>query len=102
MNLKDRSILIIYTGGTIGMLKDPAGGSMKPLDFKNIKKQIPEIEEYGYHIEAISFDPPIDSSDISISIWIKLAEIIEENYHSFDVFYNCLSFLFCLAGTRSY
>lgn len=86
MNQKDRSILIIYTGGTIGMLKDPENGSMKPLDFNNIKKQIPEIEEYGYHIEAISFDPPIDSSDITASTWIRLVEIIEEQYYTFDGF----------------
>ncbi len=86
MNQKNRSILIIYTGGTIGMLKDPLDGSMKLLDFNNIKNLIPEIEEYGYRIEAISFDPPIDSSEINISTWIKLVEIIEEQYHAFDGF----------------
>lgn len=86
MDQESRSILIIYTGGTIGMMKDPDNGSMRPFDFDKIKKQIPEIEEFGYQIEAISFDPPIDSSDISTSTWTKLVEIIEEQYHSFDGF----------------
>ncbi|MCK4748434.1 MAG: asparaginase, partial [Bacteroidales bacterium] len=86
MDHNNRSILIIYTGGTIGMLKDPVKGSLKPLDFNKIKKHIPEIEEFGYHIEAISFDPPIDSSDIDISTWTRIAEIIEKHYRAFDGF----------------
>ena len=64
MDQDGRSILLIYTGGTIGMLEDPVKGSLKPFDFKKIMKHIPEIKGYGYHIESISFDPPIDSSDI--------------------------------------
>lgn len=81
-----RSILIIYTGGTIGMLKDPLTGSLIPFDFKKILMHIPEVKDFGYTIESISFDPPIDSSDIAPSTWIKLAETIEENYHKFDGF----------------
>lgn len=86
MNPENTSILIIYTGGTIGMLEDPEKGSLQPIDFKKIMVQIPEIKSLGYHIEAISFDPPIDSSDIDISTWIRIAGIIEENYLSFDGF----------------
>jgi L-asparaginase len=80
------SILIIYTGGTIGMFMDPVNGSLKPFDFNNIMKYIPEIGAFSYHIEAISFDPLIDSSNIDISTWTRIAEIIEENYQSFDGF----------------
>ncbi len=80
------SILLIYTGGTIGMLEDPSKGSLKLFDFTKIMKQIPEIRSLGFHIETISFDPPIDSSDIDTSTWIRIAEIIEENYLSFDGF----------------
>jgi L-asparaginase len=68
------------------MLKDKADRSLKPLDFNNIKRYIPEIEEFGYNIESFSFDPPIDSSDISPSTWISIAEIIEKNYEAFDGF----------------
>ena len=49
-------------------------------------RQIPEIKGLGFHIDAISFDPPIDSSDIDTSTWTKMAEIIEENYREFDGF----------------
>jgi len=86
MSPENTSILLIYTGGTIGMYMDPVKGSMKPIDFKKIRNQIPEIKGFGTHIESISFDPPIDSSDIDTSTWIRLAEIIEKNYNSFDGF----------------
>jgi L-asparaginase len=86
MTHNGRSILIIYTGGTIGMLEDPVKGSLKPFDFKKIMEYIPEISGYGYQIESISFAPPIDSSDIQLSTWTRLAEIIEKNYDDFDGF----------------
>ncbi len=68
------------------MIKDPAIGSLKPFDFNKILEQIPEIKVLGYNIETISFEPPIDSSDIDTTIWIRLAEIIEKNYRDFDGF----------------
>ncbi len=81
-----RSILVIYTGGTIGMLEDPEKGSLTPFDFTKILESIPEIRGYGYQIESISFDPPIDSSDIDTLTWTRLVEIIETNYEKFDGF----------------
>jgi len=80
------SILLIYTGGTIGMLEDQARGTLKPIDFSKIMKQIPEIRTLGYAIESVSFEPPIDSSDMQPATWIRIAEIIEENYQKFDGF----------------
>jgi len=80
------SILIIYSGGTIGMIKDSARGTLKPFDFKKIMKLIPEIKSLGYRIESYNFNPPIDSSDIEPDTWINMAEIIEKNYHEFDGF----------------
>ncbi len=80
------SILIIYTGGTIGMVQDPRDGTLRPFDLKRIMRQVPEIKGLGYQIEAVSFDPPIDSSDIDTETWIRLAEIIENKYKSFDGF----------------
>jgi len=80
------SILIIYSGGTIGMIKDSAKGTLKPFDFKKIMKLIPEIKSLGYRIESYNFNPPIDSSDIEPDTWINMAEIIEKNYHEFDGF----------------
>jgi L-asparaginase len=80
------SILIIYTGGTIGMMIDPASGSLKPFDFDEILTHIPEIKSLGYRIESHSFHPPIDSSEMKPSTWSRIAQIIEENYQDFDGF----------------
>jgi L-asparaginase len=86
MKSDNPSILIIYTGGTIGMIKDSANGSLKPFDFKKIMKKIPEIKSLGYRLESCSFDPPIDSSDIDTGTWSHIAEIIEKNYREYDGF----------------
>ncbi len=86
MKAEQPSILIIYTGGTIGMINDPANGSLKPFDLNKIMEHIPEIKSLGYRIESYSFDPPIDSSEIEPAIWTRIAEIIEENYQVFDGF----------------
>src|SRR6056297_1807021 len=83
---KDISILIIYTGGTIGMIKNPESGGLSPFDFSHIQEQVPELKSFGYKIDAITFDPLIDSSDVSPEFWIKLASIIEKNYSSYDGF----------------
>lgn len=86
MKADKSSILIIYTGGTIGMIKDADNGSLKPLDFNNIMMQIPEIQTLGYRIESYNFSPPLDSSEINPANWSRIAEIIEENYQEFDGF----------------
>jgi len=86
MKADSPSILLIYTGGTIGMINDPVSGSLKPFDFSKIMKQIPEIKTLGYHIESYSFDPPIDSSEIKPETWVRMAEIIEKRYQDFDGF----------------
>lgn len=80
------SILIIYTGGTIGMVMNPETGSLQALDFELISDQVPELKKFGYHLHTVSFDPPLDSSDIGPEIWIRIAEMIAENYDDFDGF----------------
>jgi L-asparaginase len=80
------SILIIYTGGTIGMISGPADGSLRPFDFEKIMEHIPEILSLGYRMESHSFHPPIDSSEIQPSTWSRIAEIIQANYQDFDGF----------------
>ncbi|MCB8999186.1 MAG: asparaginase [Bacteroidales bacterium] len=83
---KQISILIIYTGGTIGMVLNSSTGALQPLNFELISDQVPEIKKYGFRLQTISFDPPMDSSDIGPEIWIKIAEIIASNYDDFDGF----------------
>jgi L-asparaginase len=80
------SLLIIYTGGTIGMIKDPKTGSLKPFNFQGVYEQIPELKRFHYRLDFHAFTPLIDSSDMSPERWIQLAEIIEKNYESFDGF----------------
>ncbi len=79
-------ILIIYTGGTIGMIKDNLTGSLTPFDFKGIYDQIPELNKFKYHLDFYSFDPLIDSSNIYPSHWVELATLIEKNYENYDGF----------------
>lgn len=83
---KDISILIIYTGGTIGMIHDQKTGSLVPIDFKHISNHVPEISKFGYKLQAISFNPVKDSSNIDPGTWVKMASIIEKNYDKFDGF----------------
>lgn len=79
-------ILLIYTGGTIGMMKDANTGVLKAFDFKNLLNRIPELKLLDCKITTKSFNTPIDSSNMNPSIWVQMAEIIESNYNAFDGF----------------
>lgn len=79
-------ILVIYTGGTIGMMKDPETDALVPFDFDTLYKHIPILESMHCRISNYSFDPLIDSSDMKPAFWIRLAEIIEKNYENYDGF----------------
>ncbi len=80
------SILIIYTGGTIGMITDPKTGSLAPFDFDHIMVQVPELKKFGFKLDSITFEKLMDSSNITPETWIHLAELIEKNYDKYDGF----------------
>ena len=80
------SILLIYTGGTIGMKVDPALQALTPFDFSQILEEVPELRKFAYRIDSWTFDPLIDSSDVEPSLWISLADLIEEKYDEYDGF----------------
>jgi L-asparaginase len=80
------NILLIYTGGTIGMIKDSGTGTLRSFDFDNLLIKIPELKLLDCTIETFSFDEPIDSSNIDPKYWVQIAEIIENNYNSCDGF----------------
>lgn len=82
----NKSILIIYTGGTIGMIKSPETGVLSPFDFDQILDEVPELKRFGFNLSTISFSPIIDSSNLNPDVWVKLAEIIKENYSKYDGF----------------
>lgn len=79
-------ILLIYTGGTIGMIKDANTGVLKAFDFKNLLNKIPELKLLDCKITTKSLNEPIDSSNMNPEYWIQIAEIIENNYEYFDGF----------------
>lgn len=80
------NILLIYTGGTIGMMKDFETGALKAFNFKKLLQKIPEIKQLDCTIETISFEKPIDSSNMNPEKWVNMASIIEENYSKYDGF----------------
>jgi L-asparaginase len=80
------SILLIYTGGTIGMKEDPKVQALKPFDFSQILAEVPELGKFAHKIDTHTFNPLIDSSDIEPSLWFALAELIEEKYDDYDGF----------------
>jgi L-asparaginase len=80
------SILIIYTGGTIGMVQKPEDGSLAPVNFDQLSQELPQLLKFGFEMSSISFEPVLDSSNITPEHWEKLAKIIYENYDNFDGF----------------
>ena len=85
-NREKSSILLIYTGGTIGMKEDPSIQALRPFDFSQILAEVPELRKFAYKIDSVTFDPIIDSSDVDPQNWITLASVIEERYDSYDGF----------------
>lgn len=85
-NGEEISILVLYTGGTIGMMKDNATGALVPFNFDGIYEQLPVLRNFGYQIDFFSFDPLIDSSNMQPEFWIRLAEKIKDNYEQYDGF----------------
>lgn len=80
------SLLLIYTGGTIGMKVDHADGALKPFNFEQILSEVPEISKFAYKIDVYSYDPLIDSSDVEPRLWESLVKLISEKYESYDGF----------------
>lgn len=79
-------ILIIYTGGTIGMIENPKTHALEPFDFRHLIENVPKIRMLDYEIDNYQFSHPIDSSDMNFKHWRKIASIIKRNYDSYDGF----------------
>jgi len=100
-------ILIIYTGGTIGMVQSEDGQTLVPFDLEHILAKVPELNRLGATLDSVSFDEPIDSSDMMPDHWEKIATTIHGNYRNYDGFVvlhgsdtlaytaSALSFMFC-------
>ncbi|MGV6860739.1 MAG: asparaginase [Putridiphycobacter sp.] len=83
---KDSKILIIYTGGTIGMINDPKTGRLKPFDFDNLYKSVPELKQFHYQLDVNSISNPIDSSEVNVKVWKEIANTIFDKYDDYDGF----------------
>ncbi len=86
--MSKRKILLIYTGGTIGMLQDEETGMLKPFDFSQITKVLPSVKQLNVELEVFSFKNPVDSASIDHTFWSELVEIFANNhelYHGFVV-----------------
>ena len=79
-------VLLIYTGGTIGMGCNAKTGALEPLRFDQLSKQMPELEQISADIDVHQFAPPIDSSDMTPRLWSHLVRIIADNYEQYDGF----------------
>ena len=79
-------ILIIYTGGTIGMIENPVTHTLQPFDFSHLIDNVPKVKKLAYDIEHLQFDPPIDSSNMNPTHWAEIALAIEKHYDAFDGF----------------
>lgn len=80
------SILIIYTGGTIGMVENLETHALEAFDWTHLQNSVPELEQFDFNIDAITLGEPIDSSDMEPHDWVRMARAIEENYERYDGF----------------
>lgn len=80
------NILLVYTGGTIGMIKDFETGALKAFNFDELLQNIPELKLLEHDIDTVSFEKPIDSSNMRPDFWLQIASIIEEKYEDYDGF----------------
>lgn len=79
-------VLIIYTGGTIGMMQNPLTGAHEPLDFSHLISHVPELSQVKISYTTLQFNPPLDSSNMNPELWQKLAQLIVDNYREYDGF----------------
>ncbi len=82
----DNHVLLIYTGGTIGMSRNPLTGALEPLNFEHLLNNVHELKQLPTNIATYQFNPPIDSSDMSPKLWTDLAHIIANHYNQYDGF----------------
>lgn len=83
---KNASVLLIYTGGTIGMVENAETGALEPFNFSHLRSNVPEMKRLNFNVETYLFDPPLDSSDISPDNWKEITRVVQDNYTKYDGF----------------
>ena len=84
--MKNPKVLLLYTGGTIGMIENPLELSLKPFNFDQITSEVPELNKLNCTIETIAFENPLDSSNMNFETWTQIGDEIFKNYDYFDGF----------------
>lgn len=84
--MRTNKVLLIYTGGTIGMGRNPRTGALEPLDFNHLVKALPEFEQIEASVDVHTFASPIDSSNVSPKEWALMVRIISDHYNEYDGF----------------
>lgn len=84
--MRTNKVLLIYTGGTIGMGRNPKTGALEPLDFNHLLTALPEFEQIETGVDVYTFSSPIDSSNVSPKEWAQIVRIISDNYGNYDGF----------------
>ena len=79
-------VLILYTGGTIGMVENPETGAHEPLDFQHLASHVPEMNQLHVQVDTLQFEQPLDSSNIKPEHWQRMAEVVVNNYDCYDGF----------------
>lgn len=79
-------ILMIYTGGTIGMIENPHTRTLEPFDFSHLIENVPKLRMLDFEIDNFQFEHPLDSSAMNPQHWCEIASVIEENYDIYDGF----------------
>ena len=79
-------VLILYTGGTIGMVENPETGAHEPLDFQHLASHVPEMNQLHVQVDTLQFEQPLDSSNIKPEHWQRMAEVVVDNYDRYDGF----------------
>ena len=79
-------VLLIYTGGTIGMGRNPKTDALEPLDFNHLIENLPEFKSITTQVDVYQFTPPIDSSDMNPRLWAQIVRIIADRYNKYDGF----------------
>ena len=86
MSHSNASVLLVYTGGTIGMIRNDETSVLESFNYKHLLKHIPELDKCGVDIDSYVFDKIIDSSDMNPDVWVKLANVVYDNYERYDGF----------------
>ncbi|GAB3550441.1 asparaginase [Spirosoma fluminis] len=81
-----QSVLVIYTGGTFGMVYDQRADQLIPFDFERVPDRLPELHRLDFEITLITLHDIVDSSNMKPAVWVELARIIQRNYNQYDSF----------------